>query len=61
MLESKYSAVVWYCDNLGGFDYHFVINTLLRYNVKITNEDEKPFLVYYPLYLFHPFGQSFPL
>ena len=45
MLESKYSLVVWYCHNLGGFDSDFVINTLLRYNVKITNEDEKPFLV----------------
>jgi len=37
MLQSKYSEVIWYCHNLGGFDSHFIINTLLRYNMYMTN------------------------
>lgn len=45
MLQSKYSEVIWYCHNLGGFDSHFIINTLLRYNMNMTNVDEKPFVI----------------
>lgn len=51
MLLPMYSGVIWYCHNFGAFDSHFIINTLLRYNMNMTNldaeraEQEKPFVL----------------
>ena len=37
MLLKKYDKFIFYVHNLGGFDVHYILNAILKYNKNVSN------------------------